>query len=282
LHDANPVMTHRERILVVDDNATNRDILEARLTATGYEVLHAGDGEQAMAMALQHLPDLILLDIMMPKLNGIEVCRRLKADTSLPFTPIVLVTAKADSQDVVDGLEAGADEYLTKPIDQKVLVARVKALLRLKAMNDARRQPKARQESNCTDLFLSYSRPDRARIEALAAVLQRKGWTVWWDRHIKVGTSFDKMIEQALANAKGVVVAWSESSVNSDWVRAEASFALRNSKLLPLRLDNAGVPLRFTQIHSINFSAWDGSDAHPAFLTLAAEITELIGKSADK
>src|ERR1700724_1787424 len=101
-------MKQPERILVVDDNETNRDILEARLTANGYEVLHAGDGEEALAMATRHRPDLILLDIMMPKVDGIEVCRRIKADAELALTPIILVTAKSDSKDVVDGFDAGA------------------------------------------------------------------------------------------------------------------------------------------------------------------------------
>ena len=271
-------MKQPERILVVDDNETNRDILEARLMANGYEVLHAGDGEQALEMATRHRPDIILLDIMMPKINGIEVCRRLKCDASLPFIPIVLVTAKADSNDVVKGLDAGADEYLTKPVDHKVLIARVKALLRLKAMNDDRREHPAVKMSNGTDLFLSYSRQDRAKIEVLAKILQQRGWTVWWDRHIKSGTSYDKVIEQALTGAKAVIVAWSQTSVESDWVRAEASFALKNTKLFPLRLDNAVLPLRFTQVHSINFSAWDGSDEHHAFRTLAADLSELIGE----
>jgi adenylate cyclase len=123
-------------ILIVDDNEANRDILNARLEAHGYELLQAADGEEALDAARQHLPDLILLDIMMPKLDGIEVCRRLKGDATLPFMPIILVTAKADSKDVVAGLEAGADEYLTKPIDQTALVARVKSVLRLKALHD--------------------------------------------------------------------------------------------------------------------------------------------------
>ena len=118
-------MSSPVRILVADDNPTNRDILQARLEANGYEVLHAGDGEEALAVARAQRPDLILLDIMMPKLDGIEVCKRVKADAALPFTPIILVTAKAESGDVVEGLDAGADEYLTKPIDQKALVARV-------------------------------------------------------------------------------------------------------------------------------------------------------------
>lgn len=79
---------------------------------------------------------MILLDVMMPKIDGIEVCRRLKGDASLPFMPIILVTAKADSKDVVAGLDAGADEYLTKPIDQPALVARVRSVLRIKALHD--------------------------------------------------------------------------------------------------------------------------------------------------
>src|ERR1700681_417430 len=157
-------MKQPERILVVDDNETNRDILEARLTANGYEVLHACDGEEALAAARRHLPDLILLDVMMPKLDGIEVCRQLKADAALPFIPIILVTARADSKDVVDGLEAGADEYLTKPIDQSALVARVKALLRRRALDTARSERPGPRNPDATDLFLSYSRQDLAKI----------------------------------------------------------------------------------------------------------------------
>ena len=124
------------RILIVDDNETNRDILRTRLGPHGYELLEAADGEEAIAATREHHPDLILLDVMMPKIDGIEVCRRLKADADLPFTAIILVTAKADTKDVVAGLEAGADEYLTKPLDQAALVARVKSMLRMKELTD--------------------------------------------------------------------------------------------------------------------------------------------------
>ena len=123
-------------ILVVDDNDVNRDILVTRLTAHGYRLIEAADGEAALTVARAELPDLILLDIMMPKIDGIEVCRRLKGDAALPFMPIILVTAKTDTRDVVAGLDAGADEYLTKPIDQGALVARVRSVLRLKALHD--------------------------------------------------------------------------------------------------------------------------------------------------
>jgi adenylate cyclase len=129
-------MHNPPRVLIVDDNETNRDILVTRLSMHGYDLKQAADGEEALAAAKEHLPDLILLDVMMPKLDGIEVCKKLRADNTLPFMPIILCTAKADSKDVVAGLEAGADEYLTKPIDQTALVARVKSVLRMKALHD--------------------------------------------------------------------------------------------------------------------------------------------------
>jgi adenylate cyclase len=124
------------RILIVDDNEANRDILATRLGTQGYTICEAADGEEAIAAAKTHPPDLILLDVMMPKLNGFEVCRRLKNDPTLPFMPIILVTSMADSKDIVAGLDAGADEYLTKPIDQAALMARVRSVLRLKALQD--------------------------------------------------------------------------------------------------------------------------------------------------
>src|SRR5215467_13602016 len=133
-------MHNPARILIVDDNETNRDILATRLATHGYELLQAADGEQALVAAREQTPDLILLDVMMPKLDGIEVCRRLKGDSALPFIPIVLVTAKSDVRDIVAGLEAGADEYLTKPVDQAALVARIKSMLRIKAYHETVQQ----------------------------------------------------------------------------------------------------------------------------------------------
>jgi class 3 adenylate cyclase len=124
------------RILVVDDIADNVEILRMRLTSLGYEVVVAEDGEQALARVRETLPDLILLDIMMPKIDGLEVVKRLKADPSLPFIPVILVTAKASPKDVVAGLDAGGDDYLIKPIDHGALVARVRAMLRIKALHD--------------------------------------------------------------------------------------------------------------------------------------------------
>jgi adenylate cyclase len=124
------------RILIVDDNPTNRDILATRLATHGYDLAQAADGEEALAAAKSLLPDLVLLDVMMPKMNGFDVCRLLKNDPTFPFMAVILITAKAETRDVVAGLEAGADEYLTKPVDQAALMARVRSVLRLKALHD--------------------------------------------------------------------------------------------------------------------------------------------------
>src|SRR5882724_10544735 len=124
------------RILVVDDSPANVEILQMRLQAQGYEIKTATDGEEALVAVRDTQPDLILLDVMMPKMDGFEVCRRLRADPSLPFIPIIMVTARTDARDVVAGLEAGGDEYLTKPVDQAALVARVKSMLRIKNLHD--------------------------------------------------------------------------------------------------------------------------------------------------
>jgi adenylate cyclase len=124
------------RILIVDDNPTNRDILATRLAVHGYDLALAADGEEAVAAARSLAPDLVLLDVMMPKMNGFDACRLLKNDPTLPFMAVILVTAKSETRDIVTGLEAGADEYLTKPVDQAALVARVRSVLRIKALHD--------------------------------------------------------------------------------------------------------------------------------------------------
>lgn len=118
------------RILAVDDTPENLEILRLRLEANGYEVMTAADGEEGLAKVREFKPDLILLDIMMPKLDGISVVRTLKQDVSLRSIPVILVTAKADTRDVVEGLDAGGDDYLTKPFEHRALLARVRSMLR--------------------------------------------------------------------------------------------------------------------------------------------------------
>jgi len=124
------------RILVVDDIAANVRLLEAKLMAEYFEVVTASDGPSAIEIAANQLPDIILLDVMMPGMDGFEVAKRLKAEPETRHIPIVMVTALTDTEDRVRGLEAGADDFLSKPINDVALFARVRSLARLKVMMD--------------------------------------------------------------------------------------------------------------------------------------------------
>lgn len=122
-------MTH-PKVLVVEDEVDILDVLAYALSREGYRVRSARDGETAVRLAREDAPNLILLDLMLPGLDGIDVCRRLKVDTVTREIPIVMVTAKGEESDIVLGLGVGADDYITKPFSPKELLARVKAVLR--------------------------------------------------------------------------------------------------------------------------------------------------------
>lgn len=117
-------------ILLVDDEEDLLDLLQYALAREGYTVLTASDGIEGLRLAQAERPDLIVLDIMMPRMDGIELCRRLREDAHLRLTPILMLTAKSDERDEIEGLEAGADDYLPKPTSPNLLVSRVRALLR--------------------------------------------------------------------------------------------------------------------------------------------------------
>src|SRR6185295_5982931 len=123
-------------ILVVDDQAPNRTLLADLLSATGYFVETASGGKEALAKIRLAKPDLVLLDIVMPEMNGYEVCQAVRADATLGLLPVVLVTALDANEERIRGLESGADDFLTKPINQPELLARVKSLLRIKSLYD--------------------------------------------------------------------------------------------------------------------------------------------------
>lgn len=120
----------RESILVVDDEEDILELVRHNLSREGYVVTCAVTGEDALARAKAHPPDLVILDLMLPGLGGFDVCRALRADTATRTTPIVMLTAKGEETDVVTGLELGADDYVTKPFSPKVLLARVRSVLR--------------------------------------------------------------------------------------------------------------------------------------------------------
>jgi two-component system cell cycle response regulator len=124
------------RVLVVDDVASNVKLLEARLSAEYFEVVSAFNGVEALAKIKTDQPDIILLDVMMPGMDGFEVCRRVKSDPASAHIPVVITTALDQTSDRVAGLNAGADDFLTKPIDDAALFARVRSLVRLKMMTD--------------------------------------------------------------------------------------------------------------------------------------------------
>lgn len=124
------------RVLVVDDVPINRRLLQAKLEAEYFEVAQAESGPDALAQIAENLPDLILLDVMMPDMDGFEVCRRIKADPRSTHIPVVMVTALSHVADRVKALEAGADDFLTKPVNDLALFARARSLMRLKMMMD--------------------------------------------------------------------------------------------------------------------------------------------------
>ncbi len=137
----------KAKLLVVDDEARNRALMEALLAPLGYEVVTAEDGQEALEKARESSPDVILMDIMMPRLNGFEATRRLKQDRETGGIPVVMVTALKEVEDRVKALEAGADDFLSKPIDRTELRARVGSLLKVKAYNDHMRDYQKELES---------------------------------------------------------------------------------------------------------------------------------------
>ncbi len=135
------------RVLVIDDILSNVKLLEAKLTAEYFEVVTGFNGMEAIAKTEECNPDIILLDVMMPGMDGFEACRRIKSNPKTAHVPIVMVTALDQPSDRVAGLEAGADDFLTKPVEDAALFARVRSLVRLKMMTDELRMRESTGQS---------------------------------------------------------------------------------------------------------------------------------------
>ncbi len=192
------------RVLVVDDILSNVKLLEAKLAAEYFEVLTASNGEQALARVSADLPDIILLDVMMPGMDGFEVCRRIKSNTKTTHIPIIMVTALDQPTDRVAGLDAGADDFLTKPVDDTALFARVRSLVRLKTMTDElRMREETGQNMGLTDAGEMLLEPDPS---GRLLIVEDRPESVAWFRaslepknHLVDVSNFD----EALIRAKG-------------------------------------------------------------------------------
>ena len=152
------------RVLVVEDDDDIADVLRRSLRQEGHEVRTAGDGEEALTMAAEFIPDLVILDLGLPQLDGVEVCRSLRADGDVP---ILILTARSDTGDRVEGLDAGADDYLVKPFERTELLARMRALLR-------RRPPRGTASLTVGDLVLNPGTREVTRGERVLDLTNRE------------------------------------------------------------------------------------------------------------
>lgn len=157
-------MTTRAKVLVVDDAPRNVRLLEAVLGSNGYSVVSAASGSQALERVSDDQPDLVLLDVQMPEMDGFEVCRRLRSDESTQFLPVVMVTS-SDSEIRVDAINAGADDFIAKPFNQQELLARVRSLVRLKRYHDTIETQSA--------ALAEWNRTLKARVESQVEELEK-------------------------------------------------------------------------------------------------------------
>ena len=171
------------KVLLVEDEEDIREMVHFNLFKERYQVLLASDGQTAVDVATKELPELIVLDVMLPKMDGFEVCERLKNDPQTKKIPIIMLTAKGEEEDVIKGLEVGADDYITKPFSPKVLLARIKAVLRRSknivkgpknvfTLNDIKIDLSKRQTFiRNTELKLTYT-----EFQILHLLAQKSGW----------------------------------------------------------------------------------------------------------
>ena len=162
------------RILVVDDIPANVKLLEVRLLAEYFEVLTAHNGPEAIETCENGKVDVVLLDVMMPGMDGFEVCRRLKADPSTSHIPVVMITALDQVSDRIKGLEAGADDFLTKPVNDLQLMTRVKSLVRLKTLTDELRLRASTTRNIGIEELLSRSSPTSGRPPRVLLIDERE------------------------------------------------------------------------------------------------------------
>jgi len=152
-------------ILVVDDQPQNNELLEAYLAPQGYEIIKATNGEEALAKLAANEIDLILLDVMMPGMDGFEVTRRIRRDEKNRLMPVIIVTALQETEDRINGIKAGCDDYITKPFDKRELLARVQSLLKIKEYNDLMSNYRKELESEVVKMTEELKQSNKALVE---------------------------------------------------------------------------------------------------------------------
>ncbi len=182
---------HKETILIVDDEEDIVELIEYNLKNEGYSVLTAMTGEQAIKTALNSSPDLIVLDLMLPGIDGLEVTAYLKNNSLTKNIPIVMVTAKGDESDIVTGLELGANDYISKPFSPKVMIARIRAILRRRRQKESDDDPGRIKKHG--DIIIDRAKHmvfikddaidlTRSEFELLAFLAEKKGWVFTRDQ----------------------------------------------------------------------------------------------------
>ena len=207
------------RILVVDDTPANVKLLVDVLQAKGYEAASAVNGEDALTSIAAEPPDLVLLDIMMPGLSGYEVCARLRADPATALLPIVLCTSLDPQQERVKGIEAGADDFITKPINRQELFARVKSLLRIKALQD---EVKAQSV-----LLAQWNRTLEARVAEQVGQLERLG---------RLKSFFSPQLAEAIGAGGEAMLATHRREISVVFIDLRGFTAFTDMRLFPDQL----------------------------------------------
>jgi len=191
----------KAKILIVDDEADVLELVEFNLKAAGYEVLTAANGTQALSKAKQHLPALVLLDLMLPEIDGLDVCKQLRADPATAAIPIIMLTAKSEEIDRVLGLELGADDYVTKPFSPRELALRIKNLLNRREDKETKRE-----QIQIGDLLLDIPRHEitfqgkqldltATEFKLMTVLAQRKGRVQSREQLLKDVWGYDSIID---------------------------------------------------------------------------------------
>jgi two-component system, OmpR family, alkaline phosphatase synthesis response regulator PhoP len=255
-------MNSKKRVLVVEDDPHVVIFVTDTLEYMGFFVLVARNGIEGLEKARKEKLDLIILDVMMPEMDGYEVCRHLKTDIKTQHLPILMLTAKGQLQDKVKGLDIGADDYLAKPYDKEEFESRVKALIRRTSNNDKS------AVNTAPSLFLSYSRADVQHVEKIYQVLSRQGYKPWMDMHdITGGEDWMHAINTAIDRSELFVPILSNNSVNRrGMIIKEMQRALEKWRgmlpediyVIPIRLDDCPIPELIQHIQVLDWEAGKG------------------------